>query len=144
MAAVVAPFLLARWGWQSVFLFTGAVGFAWAVLWVPIYRNPATPHPTPPLMCSRRSCVRRWNSLLAHRQTWAISAGKMLTDPAWWFYVNWLPKFMNEHHHLDILHVGPPLMIIYVMADIGSVSGGWLSSALLARLARQPGERLRC
>lgn len=132
MAAILVPWLMSRWGWQSVFLMTGGLGFLWAAVWIPIYRNPpkiAAPGGTAPLPPARL----RWASLLTHRQTWAICLGKFFTDPAWWFYVNWLPKFMHEHHALDIMHIGPPLLIIYLMADIGSVCGGWLSSALLAR-----------
>ncbi len=134
LAAILVPWLTTRFGWQSVFLMTGVFGFAWAAIWIPIYRSPRARQsplagqemPPPPVRV-------RWRSLLTYRQTWAICIGKFLTDPSWWFYVNWLPKFMNEHHALDIMHLGPPLLIIYFMADIGSVCGGWISSSLLSR-----------
>jgi ACS family hexuronate transporter-like MFS transporter len=132
IAAIMVPWLMSRWGWQSVFIMTGAFGFAWVLLWAPIYRNPVKPLPADGEVLQPPAHVR-WRSLLKYRQTWALCAGKIFTDPAWWFYVNWLPKFMNEHHSIDIAHIGPPLLIIYAMADIGSISGGWISSALLDR-----------
>jgi ACS family hexuronate transporter-like MFS transporter len=133
VAVILIPWIRERSGWQAVFLVTGSFGFLWAALWIPIYRNPvirphtATGEPPPPIT------KLPWRSLFAYRQTWAICLGKFFTDPSWWFYVAWLPKFMQEHHGLDLIHIGPPLVIIYVMADIGSICGGWISSALLAR-----------
>jgi ACS family hexuronate transporter-like MFS transporter len=133
LAVIVVPLLMTRWGWQSVFLMSGSLGFVWAALWIPIYRNPPFAIHAPGSEAPPPAARVRWRSLLTYRQTWAICLGKFLTDPSWWFYVNWLPKFMHEHHALDMIHIGPPLVIIYVMADIGSIFGGWLSSALLAR-----------
>jgi ACS family hexuronate transporter-like MFS transporter len=135
VAVIVIPWLKVHFGWQAVFVMTGSFGFFWAAVWIPIYRNPvirlrthtAAGEPSPPIV------KLRWRSLLTYRQAWAICLGKFFTDPSWWFYVAWLPKFMQERHGLDLIHIGPPLVIIYVMADIGSVCGGWISSDLLAR-----------
>jgi len=75
----------------------------------------------------------RWHRLLPHRQTWAFALGKFITDPVWWFYLFWIPDFLERTQGLDITHLGMPILIIYVIADTGSVAGGWLSSALLHR-----------
>ena len=71
--------------------------------------------------------------LVAHRQTWAFAIGKFLTDPVWWFYLFWFPKFLNENHGLTLSKLGPPLITIYLVADVGSIGGGWLSSHLIKR-----------
>jgi ACS family hexuronate transporter-like MFS transporter len=74
-----------------------------------------------------------WRSLFRHRQTWAFVLGKFLTDPIWWFYLYWLPKFLNTKHGLTITSLGIPLIVIYTMTSIGSIGGGWLSSSLIKR-----------
>src|SRR5262249_57106035 len=74
-----------------------------------------------------------WGLLLGHRQTWAAAAGKFLTDPIWWFYLFWSAKFFADRFGADLKHIGPPLVVIYLMADVGSIAGGWLSSHLIAR-----------
>ena len=74
-----------------------------------------------------------WLKLARLRQTWAFSIGKFLTDPIWWFYLFWIPKFLNEKHGLTLGQLGLPLITIYLFADVGSIGGGWLSSRLIAR-----------
>jgi ACS family hexuronate transporter-like MFS transporter len=71
--------------------------------------------------------------LLQHRQTWAVAAGRFLTDPIWWFYLFWSAKFFADRFGTDLKKIGPPLVAIYLMADVGSIAGGWLSSHLIAR-----------
>lgn len=68
-----------------------------------------------------------------HRQTWAFVLGKFLTDPIWYLYLFWLPDFLNRNHNLDLKTIGPPLIAIYLIADVGSIGGGWLSSHLIKR-----------
>jgi len=72
-----------------------------------------------------------WLQLLKYRQTWSFVMGKFLTDPVWWFYVYWLPKFFNQRYGLDLAHLGFPLIVIYTMTSIGSIGGGWFSGALI-------------
>jgi len=67
------------------------------------------------------------------RQTWTFAAGKFLTDPIWWFYLFWIPDYMQRQHGLVLSKIGPPIFVIYVISDIGSVAGGWISSFLLRR-----------
>jgi ACS family hexuronate transporter-like MFS transporter len=73
--------------------------------------------------------------LIPHRQTWAFVVAKFLTDPIWWFYLFWIPGFLHDKYNLplDSITSGLPLVVIYVMADVGSVGGGWLSSTLIKR-----------
>jgi MFS transporter, ACS family, hexuronate transporter len=72
-----------------------------------------------------------WLSLLKVRETYAFALGKFLTDPIWWLYLFWLPDFLVKRHHLDLKSFGPPLIAIYVVSDLGSIAGGWMSSRLL-------------
>jgi ACS family hexuronate transporter-like MFS transporter len=69
-----------------------------------------------------------WIKLLGLRQTWAFTIGKFLTDPVWWFYLFWLPSFFSARFHLDLSHLGLPLVIVYNASAVGSVGGGWLPS----------------
>ena len=70
---------------------------------------------------------------MGYREAWAFALGKFMTDPIWWFYLFWLPKFFNERHGLSLAKLGPPLIAIYLIADVGSIGGGWLSSFLIKR-----------
>jgi ACS family hexuronate transporter-like MFS transporter len=71
--------------------------------------------------------------LLKYRQTWSFIVGKFLTDPVWWFYLYWLPKFLSDRYDLDLAHLGLPLIVIYTMTSIGSIGGGWLSGAFIKK-----------
>jgi len=74
-----------------------------------------------------------WGKLLMVRETWAYALGKLAIDPIWWIYIYWLPDFLHKRHGLDLKNFGPPLVVIYLMSDFGSVAGGWLSTGLLRR-----------
>ena len=140
VAPLVVPYIAIAYGWQWAFIITGALGFIWLILWWAIYR---TPEEHPKLSKEELAYIQSdneppmkkiaWAKLLPHRQTWAFAIGKFLTDPVWWVYLFWLPKFLNAKFGLNILELGLPLIVIYVIADIGSIGGGWLSSALIKR-----------
>ena len=68
-----------------------------------------------------------------YRQTWAFAVAKFLTDPIWWMYLFWMPDFFSRTYGLSLLQLGPPIIVIYLVADVGSVGGGWLSSSLIRR-----------
>lgn len=74
-----------------------------------------------------------WRSLLRRRQTWAFLLAKAITDPVWWFYLFWLPKFLNAEHGVQLSQVALPLIAVYLAADAGSIGGGWLSGHFLKR-----------
>jgi MFS transporter, ACS family, aldohexuronate transporter len=140
VAPLVVPLIVVYYGWQWAFIATGLIGFIWLIFWLLIYRRPEE-HPK--LSPSELAYIQSdpaeptvkipWARLLPHRQTWAFAIGKFLTDPIWWVYLFWLPKFLNTNYGLDISHIGLPLVIIYVAADFGSIGGGWLSSMMIKR-----------
>jgi ACS family hexuronate transporter-like MFS transporter len=144
IGAIVTPFVVAfitgRWGWRWAFLITGASGFVWLVFWLLLYRRPEE-HPR--VSKAELAYIRSdpqpptakiaWARLIPHRQTWAFVVGKFMTDPIWWFYLFWIPDFLQRKHGLDLMNIRLPIVVIYVIADVGSVAGGWFSSWLIHR-----------
>ncbi len=140
MTPLVVPWITLTWGWYWAFVWTGAIGLLWLALWLPWYGRPEThPRVRPTELALIRSDPPEptthvpWAQLLRYRQTWAFAAGKFMTDPIWWLYLFWIPDFLNRNYGIDIRTVGPPLVAIYLIADVGSIGGGWLSSALIKR-----------
>jgi ACS family hexuronate transporter-like MFS transporter len=137
---VVVPWITAAYGWQWAFLITGLLGFFWVAWWMVGYRRPEE-HPG--VSREELAYIRSdppesnvpvpWSAVFPLRQTWAFAVGKFLTDPIWWLYLFWVPDFLNKNHALDLKTMGLPLVVIYLVADIGSIGGGWLSSYLLDR-----------
>ena len=137
---LVVPWITLTWGWYWAFIVTGVLGFLWLAFWLPLYRRPEEhPRLSPAELAHIRSDPPDptvhipWRKLIGYRQTWAFMIGKFLTDPIWWLYLFWIPDFFNRNHGLDLKTIGPPLVAIYLIADVGSIGGGWLSSALIKR-----------
>jgi ACS family hexuronate transporter-like MFS transporter len=128
LTPLIVPWIALNWGWQWAFVATGALGLLWLLLWIPLYRNPETSG-------DATVAVARvpWVSLFAHRQTWAFIVGKLMADPVWWFYLYWLPKFLDAKYGVKLAQVAAPIIVVYLIADVGSVGGGWTSSALIKR-----------
>ena len=125
---LVVPWIALHWSWRWAFILTGALGFLWIAPWLLLYRRP-------PVSTDTASSPARipWSHLIPHRVTWALVVARFLTDPVWWFYLYWVPKFLNQHNGIDLGQLAPPLIVIYVAADVGSIFGGWLSSTLIKR-----------
>jgi ACS family hexuronate transporter-like MFS transporter len=136
----IVPWIALHWGWRSAFLLTGALGFVWLIFWFLIYRKPDE-HPRVSqaelayIRCDPSEPITKisWSALLQHRQAWTFVVGKFLTDPIWWFYLFWVPDFLQRQHGLALMKIGLPIMVIYVISDVGSIAGGGLSSWLIHR-----------
>ena len=140
VAPAIVPWVALAFSWRAAFVVTGAIGFSWLLLWFLFYDAPErhsrlskaefdyirSDPPEPALRVS-------WRRLAGHRQAWAFAIGKFMTDPVWWFYLYWIPKFLNDRYGLTLSKLGPPLIAIYLIADVGSIGGGWISSALIKR-----------
>ncbi len=137
---LVVPWITLHWGWRWAFVITGALGFVWLIFWLLLYRKPEE-HSR---VCKAElEYIRsdpaesvakvKWISLFPHHQTWAFVTGKFMIDPIWWFYLFWVPDFLQRRHGLSLTKIGVPIMVIYVISDVGSVTGGWLSSWLIKR-----------
>src|SRR5713226_5248518 len=137
---LVVPWIAKHWGWRFAFLLTGALGFGWLIFWFLLYRKPDE-HPRVSkaeldyIRCDPSEPIGkiRWSALLPHRQTYTFAVGKFLTDPIWWFYLFWVPDFLQRKHGLALMNIGIPIMVIYLISDVGSVAGGLLSSRLIHR-----------
>jgi ACS family hexuronate transporter-like MFS transporter len=135
---LLVPLIVLAWGWYEAFIFTGIIGFLWLALWLIIYKRPEE-HKS--LSKTELAYIQSdpaeptfhipWRRLFPHRQTWAFGIGKFLTDPIWWVYLFWLPDFLNKRHGLDLQNFGIPLAVIYIIADVGSVGGGYISSKMI-------------
>lgn len=137
---VIVPWLASQWGWQGAFIVTGALGFVWLTFWIWLYRSPET-HPR--VSASELAYIRKdppeplirisWLSLLRRRQTWAFVVGMVASSPIWWFYIFWVPDFLNKRFGLSLTQSSLPLVVIFFAGSFGGILGGWLSSALLRR-----------
>ena len=137
---IVVPMIVASMGWEWAFIITGALGFLWLAVWWVMYQKPEEHS-----RCSKEELAYiqsdadappksvKWSLLFPHKETWAFSIGKFLTDPIWWVYLFWLPDFLSKKHGLDLKAMGLPLVVVYLAASVGSIGGGWISSALIAR-----------
>jgi ACS family hexuronate transporter-like MFS transporter len=148
IGAIVAP-LTVPWiaaqpslGWQGAFLITGAIGFLWLIFWFWLYEIPSkqkrlskpefdyihsdVEESTPARQAIGEDHKISWVQLLGFRQTWAFVVGKFLTDPVWWFYLFWLPAFLKAEYQLEGTDMAIPVAVVYTMAGIGSIAGGYL------------------
>jgi MFS transporter, ACS family, hexuronate transporter len=142
LAAYAVPFVVKKmeWGWPAAFYLTGALGFAWLLFWLRMYDTPERhPRVSPAELAHIRSDPADppvhipWVDLLRYRQTWAYTLAMFLVTAPWWFYLYWLPKFLENNHGIDLAKVFWPLLVVYLMADAGSIGGGGLSSWLIRR-----------
>ncbi len=147
IAPLSVPFIAAAWGWQWAFILTGLIGFIWLVLWQKHYTSPKD---SKKLSQAEYDYIHSdkedeniekvvenekvsWFKLLTFRQTWAFAIGKFLTDPVWWFYLFWLPDFLQSEYKLTLTEIAIPTAVVYMISTIGSVGGGYLPMAFINR-----------
>lgn len=138
VAPLMVPLIALSLGWQAAFLATGVLSAVWLATWLLWYRAPER---QPRLSQAELAHIRSdppepatkipWSRILRHRQAWAFVAAKFMTDPIWWFFLFWLPKFLHSEHGLSLLGLGVPLVVIFVLADVGSIFGGWLAGRFI-------------
>ncbi len=135
---LIVPIIALTWGWRMAFVATGALSIVWLVLWLSFYARPrehklvsarelAWIEAEPPEAKQPVSILQ----LLRKRQTWAYMCGRFLIDPVWWTFLFWLPAFFAKQFGVEKLGFGPPLVAIYLMADLGSIFGGYASSRFI-------------
>lgn len=142
IGAIVTPLLIPAvvlaFGWRAAFIVTGAGGLLWLPIWLLVYR---TPRQQTSLSAAELAHIESdptdppgtvpWSVLLKKRETWAYAIGKFLIDPVWWMWLFWLPDFFGKRYHLDLKTFGPPVVAVYLLSDVGSIGGGWLSSRFI-------------
>ena len=139
VAPLLVPIIALNFGWQAAFIITGFLGFIWLFFWLRLMKRPEE-HPG--INAAELDLIKAdteenlekptsiWK-IIRTRKVWAIAIGKFLTDPIWWFFLYWLPKFLNTTYGLKLDKIGLPLIVAYLIADVGSIGGGWLSSHFL-------------
>lgn len=152
LAPLTVPYIAVNWGWQEAFVFTGAFGFIWLIFWFIFYEVPAkqkrlskaeydyihsdldekvdTVAGEAPVEKPKNT---PWLTLLKYEQTWAFVLGKFLTDPIWWFYLFWLPAFLQAQYGLSGTDFAMPIALVYTMSTVGSIFGGWLPMFLIKK-----------
>ena len=140
-AALIVPWLALQYGWQWAFIAVGFLGFFWVGAWLLIYRKPEQ-HPR--LSSAELQYIQAdnkkeeghsvaWKTVLLKKETLIVCIVRFISDPTWWFLLFWLPKFLNTTHGIQLAEIGLPMIIIYVVADAGSIAGGWWSSHLIKK-----------
>ena len=150
LTPIVGIMVAGLWGWRAAFLVTGALGFVVLGFWLWLYRQPRE-HPK--VTQQELSYIEQdgedaagkpltWREALRQRQAWYFIAGKFFTDPVWYLFLFWLPDFFSRTQGLELFPkgdtgilatIGPALIVVYLLADVGSIAGGWLSSHLIKR-----------
>ena len=141
LTPLIVPLIALKWGWQWAFISAGALGFVWLFFWIITYRKPEG---NEKLSAAELNYILQdekkpethklpWKSIISYKQTWGICLSRFLTDPIWWFFLYWLPKYLNSNYNIDLTKIGLPLVVIYIVSMGGSIFGGWLSSYLIKR-----------
>jgi MFS transporter, ACS family, hexuronate transporter len=146
VAPLTVPWIAEKMGWDWAFILTGAIGFIWLILWIFIYEIPAknkrlskeefayiNSDLDEPVDTEEKPPRTSWFKLLEFRQTWAFVIGKFLTDPIWWFYLFWLPAFLDAQYGVTGTAIGLPIALVYTMTTFGSIIGGWLPLYLIRK-----------
>lgn len=144
VGALIAPlavwFIADHFGWRWAFLFTAAFGAFWIAIWLAVYRSP---HEHPKLSTAELNFITSgiapeptgtvaWTRLFTKRQAWALFLGKLTTDPVWWFYLFWIPGFLNNQYGLSLGKLSLPVIVIYNVSAVGSIYGGWLPGRFIS------------
>ncbi|MBC7850169.1 MAG: MFS transporter [Chitinophagaceae bacterium] len=145
IAPLTVPYIAQAWGWRSAFFITGAIGLIWLIFWFWLYEIPRKQkrlskaeydyiHSDVDEQAAEAAAPGKpigWGRLLGYKQTWAFALGKFLTDGIWWFYLFWLPKFLKAGYGLTKDDLSIPIALVYTIAAVGSILGGWLPMKLI-------------
>jgi len=144
IGAITAPLIVmwvtAKFGWRWAFIITGFLGFIWIFFWLALYH---VPEKHPKISKEELNYINqddkdtgsvnkiKWIKLLKYRQTVAICSTRFLSDWVWWFFLFWIPDYLNKSFGIGLSEVVLPLIIIYVVSSVGGIGGGWLSSKFI-------------
>ncbi len=158
VGATISPPLISwlggTWGWRAAFFATGALGLLWLIPWWWLYREPwrhpritaeeAAQTPARPAAAQcQGSGWNLWKEAFSSRAAWLLMSARLLTDPVWYFYLFWFPKYLMDARGLTLSGVGKVAWVVYLAADLGSVIGGALSGRLIRRGDRPVAARLK-
>ncbi len=140
LAPIIVSWLTLTMGWQWAFILTGSLGFIWIAFWLGMYDVPGRHrsvsagelefiHQDEGEETTEREI--KWTDLFKYRQTLAISATRFISDWVWWFFLFWIPDFLNKMHGIDLREIVLPLILIYALSSLGGIGGGWMSSRMI-------------
>jgi MFS transporter, ACS family, hexuronate transporter len=133
IAPMMIPWVAVRYGWQAAFYTTSSLGLLWLIGWLLFPYNRLQPKYGSTTKAAFVAPPAAYKTLLVSPNTWRFALSKGTTDAIWWFYLFWLPKYFNERFHVDMQHLGLPLIIVYIGATGGSIFGGWLAGFYIRR-----------
>ncbi len=143
LAPILVPFILGHYGWQETFVWIGAAGLLWLILWWRFYNKPEeNKNPSAEELAYIKSDQEEnqnnlpsapLKDILKLKATWSFAIGKMMTDPIWYFFMFWLPAYFADVFKMDLTKPSLPLILIYGGTTIGSIGGGYLSSTLIKK-----------
>ncbi len=138
LAPLTVPWVAKQWGWETAFILIGALGFIWLIFWQIFYEKPEdqkrlskneleyiNSDAGEPLIKNSEEVKVPWIKLLGYKQTWAFAFGKFMTDGVWWFFLFWLPKYLEAQYGMVKTEIMLPLAVLYSMTMFGSIGGGW-------------------
>lgn len=139
LAPLTVPWVRLHWGWDWAFILMGLIGFLWLTFWWVYYEKPekqkrlsaaeltyiSSGEEEAPAISTQEIKKVAWTKLLQYKQTWAFAFGKFMTDGVWWFFLFWLPAYLNAQYNITDTAIMLPLAVLYTIAMIGSIGGGW-------------------
>jgi MFS transporter, ACS family, hexuronate transporter len=146
LAPLTVPWIALNWGWQSAFIMIGAIGFIWVIFWWMFYDKPEkqkrlskaeldyiNSDTETEVLVTEQSEKVAWFKLLGYKQTWAFVFGKFMTDGVWWFFLFWLPKYLEAQYGMVKTEIMLPLALLYTMTMFGSIGGGWFPTYFIKK-----------
>ncbi|MFZ1261568.1 MAG: MFS transporter, partial [Chitinophagaceae bacterium] len=146
LAPLTVPWIALHWGWQMAFILVGAIGFIWVIFWWFFYDKPEkqkrlskaelayiNSDTDEAVAASEKVEKVKWFKLLGYKQTWAFAFGKFMTDGVWWFFLFWLPKYLEAQYGMVKTDIMLPLAILYSMTMFGSIGGGWFPTYFIKK-----------
>lgn len=137
LAPLTVPWIAYTWGWEAAFIIVGAVGFLWLIFWFIFYDKPEAQKRLSreelayinagEIRETVKATVKKisWIKVLSYKQTWAFVTGKFMTDGVWWFFLFWLPAYLNDQYGISGTEMMLPLAVLYSLTMVGSIGGGW-------------------
>lgn len=146
LAPLTVPWIALHWGWQTAFILIGAIGFIWVIFWWLFYDKPEKQRrmskseldyinsdTDAAVAATEKKEKVAWLKLLGYKQTWAFAFGKFMTDGVWWFFLFWLPKYLDAQYGMGKTAIMVPLAVLYSMTMFGSIGGGWFPTYFIKK-----------
>jgi len=146
LAPLTVPWIAFHWGWQTAFILVGAIGFLWLIFWMFFYNKPDQQKrlskaeldyihsdTEEAVAVTEQKEKVAWFKLLGYKQTWAFVFGKFMTDGVWWFFLFWLPKYLEAQYGMVKTEIMLPLAVLYSMTMFGSIGGGWFPTYFIKK-----------